>query len=155
MATAPTETQRATRFLIPHRTRRLIPKVLLFGLVAGPLAGASPEPAEIIALTCWMLIACFVLVRTWRAAIIVDNVTLVAVRGISTRRVECSEITVIDLQLPHVGEFTQGNGERMVAVLKSGKQVSLAFLPLTRRPCRHLSEIARSLNKVVGESPAG
>jgi len=97
--------------------------------------------------------ACLILVRTWRAAITVYDVRLVAVTGITTKRVKRSEIARIDLRLPQVGEFTQGGGERMIAVLNNGKQVSLTFNPLIRRHSRRLSEMARSLNQLVGQSP--
>jgi small-conductance mechanosensitive channel len=148
------ETSEPTRFVLPHRVSRLVLNAVLLGLIAALLAGIVAEPAKNIVLTCWVLIACVVLVRTWRSAITVDDVRLVAVTGIATKRVKRSEITRIDLLLPQVGEFTQGGGERMIAVLKNGKQISLTFNPLIMRHWRHLSEMARALNGLVGQSPA-
>jgi hypothetical protein len=142
------ETTQPTRFVLPHRGSRLILNAVLLGLIAALLTGIASEPTKTIVLTCWVLFACLVLVRTWRAAIIVDDTRLVAVNGISTRHVKRADIALIDLRPPRVGEFTSGKGERMVAVLKNGKQISLTFNPLIRRYCQHLSEMARSLNKM-------
>ncbi len=141
------------RFVLPHRVSRLILNAVLLGLIAALLTGIAPELAKIIVLVCWALFALLVLLRTWRAAVLVDDIRIVAINGISTRRVRRADIALIDLQLPQVGAFTSGNGERMVAVLKNGKRVSLNFNPLIRRHCPHLSEIARSLNKLIGQSP--
>jgi hypothetical protein len=142
------------RFLIPHRISRVMLNAIILGGVAALLSGIGAEPAKTIVLACWSLFGCLVLVRTWRSAITVDDVRLVAVTGITTKRVQRSDIARIDLRLPTVGEFRRGSGERMIAVLKSGKQISLTFNPLISRRCQHLSDLARSLNKIVGQSLA-
>jgi len=144
-----------TRLMLPHRAKRLILNAVVLGLVTALLTGVSTEPTKAIVLACWVGLACLVLVRTWRAAITVDDVRLVAATGVTTKRVKRSEIEWVDLRVPRVGEFTRGNGERIVAVLKNGKQVSLAFDPLVRRDCRHLAEIARSLNGLVDQRAKG
>ena len=144
-----------TRFALPHRVKRLVLNAVVLGLVAALLTGVSAEPAKAIVLACWVVFACLVLWRTWHAAITVDDKSVVAVTGITAKRVKRSEIEWVDLRVPRVGEFTRGNGERIVAILKNGKQVSLAFDPLVRRDCRHLAEVARSLNGLVDQRPKG
>ncbi len=140
-----------TRFLIPHRISRTVLNAIILGGVAALLTGIGAEPAKTIVLACWTLFGCLVLVRTWRSAITVDDIRLVAVTGITTKRVQRADITRIDLRLPTVGEFRQGGGERMIAVLNNGKQISLTFNPLIRRHCQHVSDMARSLNEIVGQ----
>jgi hypothetical protein len=147
------ETSQRRCLELPHRVRRLIFNAVLLGLIAALLNSIHGGPAKVIVLACWLAIACLVLVRTWRAAISVDDMRLVAVTGIKTRRVARSEIARIDLRLPQVGQFTAGGGERIVAVLKDGKEISLAFDPLVGRDCRHLAEVVRSLNGLVGQRP--
>src|SRR5208282_3068540 len=107
MTIAANKTRQATSFPIPHRAGRLILNAILLGLIAALLTGIAAEPAKAIVLVCWMLFACFVLVRTWRAAIIVYDTRLVAVNGISTRHVKRADIALIDLRLPQGGEFTR------------------------------------------------
>ena len=143
-----------TRFVLPHRVKRLVLNAVVLGLIAALLTDIS-EPAKAIVLACWVVFGCVVLWRTWRAAITVNDKTVVAITGITAKRVKRSEIEWVDLKVPRVGEFTPGNGERIVAVLKNGKQVSLAFDPLVRRDCRHLAEVARSLNGLVDKRPKG
>jgi hypothetical protein len=149
------DTSQKIRYLLPHRVRRVAPKAVLLGLIAALLTGIRAEPAKAIVLASWIVIACFVLVRTWRAAISVDDTSLVAVTGIARKRLLRSEIAWIDLRLPQVGQFTPGGGARIVAVMKDGKQRSLAFDPLVRRDCRHLAKVVRSLNGLVDQRPDG
>lgn len=151
MTTGEAATRQQTCFALPHRARRLVLNAVMLGLTGALLAGTLAEPAKAIVLACWVATAGVVLVRTWRAAIRLDDTNLVALTGVTTKRVKRSEIAWIDVRVPRVGEFTRGNGERIVAVLKNGKQVSLTFDPLVRRDCRHLAEVARSLNGLVGQ----
>jgi hypothetical protein len=144
-----------TRFALPHRLARAIYYAVLSGVgifILFQNAGSAFARWGILVVGAAFVAA--VEVRTARLAVLVDH-DRVAVRGVFfTRRVARAALRCFDLDLPTVGAFTRGGGERLVAVLRDGRRLSLTF-DMTRRTgghCRHYAEVAKSLNDAIGAS---
>lgn len=143
------------RFALPHRFARAIYYAVLSGVGLFILfQNSGSASARWVVLVAGVTFVAAIEVRTARLCVVVGQ-DRVAARGVFfTRRVARSALRYFDLDLPRVGAFTRGGGERLVAVLHDGRRLSLTF-DMTRRPgrhCRHYAEVAKGLNDAIGAS---
>jgi hypothetical protein len=146
--------QASSRFAPPHRPARAalngigLPLLGAF-LATGPHVGLATRTVTLVV---WGVAAIWLEERTLRLRIDVDDHQLVALRVLTKKHIQRSDLAYIDLDLPTRGTYTRGGGERLVAVLKNGRRITLSF-DRTRgvnRHCVHFSELVRQLNDYLG-----
>jgi hypothetical protein len=145
-------TQRAAEtFPLPHRIARTVFYGICFVFLGFAIIvfGDSDSGTTYVVLAIWSCFTAGLLVRTSRARIVLSDREVVASGVFRTRRIARQDLERLELETPQAVSSTGlSSGERLIAVLKNEKRITLAYdqLRSTGRQCTHYSDLVIELN---------